>query len=85
VGPLSKSGCTSTVVFRYNVWDGAACGTSDVNAPSGFVDANRFDLRLTPSSAAVDHGDPENFPPTDIDGQTRPLGSAPDAGADELS
>ncbi len=34
-------------------------------------------------SAAINAGDPTNYPNRDIDGQTRPTGTAPDAGADE--
>jgi hypothetical protein len=42
-----------------------------------------FDLQLAPGSPALNHGDPGSYPTRDIDGQSRPLGSGPDAGADE--
>jgi hypothetical protein len=69
---------------RYNVWSSMApCSSTDRQAPSGFVDPGTFDLHLRADSAAVDHGDPGNHPATDIDGEARPKGGAPDAGADE--
>jgi hypothetical protein len=83
VGPYSQWTCDTSIVYGHNVWDGAACSSSDVNAPSGFVDPANSNLHLQPGAAAVDHGDPHIDPPTDIDGQARPMGNAPDAGADE--
>jgi hypothetical protein len=83
VSPFVPWTCRSYVAYSHNVWDGAACGPTDVNAPSGFVDPGAFDLHLRPDSAAVDRGDPADFPPADIDGDRRPRGGAPDAGADE--
>jgi hypothetical protein len=44
----------------------------------------KFDLHLTREALAIDHGDPESFPKADYDGDKRPLGDAPDAGADEF-
>ena len=85
VGPLSQGECKSGINYRYNVWNGARCGSTDKNAPSGFVNASGFDLHLAPGSAAINAGDPNNYPNTDIDGQSRPLGGTPDAGADERS
>ena len=78
------SGCSPGVVYRHNVWAAAACDATDLTADPGFVNAAQFDLRLTETSAAIDQGDPESYPATDIDGHPRPLGSAPDAGAVEL-
>jgi hypothetical protein len=65
------------------VWDGAACSLTDINAPSGFVDVATSDLHLLPGSAAIDAGDPLDFPAQDIDGRARPAGLLPDAGAVE--
>ena len=48
-----------------------------------FVNSAAHDYHLAPGSAAIDRGDPNRYPATDIDGQTRPMGLAPDAGADE--
>lgn len=42
-----------------------------------------FDLHLKATSAAVDRGDPSNYPASDIDGESGPLGGSRDAGADE--
>jgi hypothetical protein len=84
LGPYNQWTCEERFLFRYNVWDGAKCVATDLNAPPGFRDARRNDLRLTPDSAAVDRGDPNDFPAVDIDGTRRPAGRAPDAGADEL-
>jgi hypothetical protein len=73
--------------FDYNVIErGRGCGRHDVVARNGlgFVDRAALDLRLSPSSPAVDRGNPLEFPGTDIDGNPRPFGGAPDAGADEF-
>jgi chitodextrinase len=83
VAPLSPSQCDSRYTYRHNVWDGAECGPTDSDAPSGFLDAAGFDLHLAANAAAIGHGDPTDFPTTDIDGDPRPLGDQPDAGADE--
>jgi hypothetical protein len=83
VAPYEAWACASGIVYVRNIWDGARCGTTDRNAPSGFVDAAGLDLRLVAGAAAIDAGDPTDFPATDIDGRARPLGGAPDAGAYE--
>jgi hypothetical protein len=85
VGPMTQDNCgVDGVTFSHNVWVGARCGTTDIDVDDvGFVDAAAFDLHLKPSSHAIDAGDPASFPATDIDGDRRPAGAAPDAGADE--
>jgi hypothetical protein len=75
--------CDSRITYSHNVWDGGVCGATDVDAPSGFVDAAAGDLHLRPGAAAIGRGDPADYPATDIDGHRRPRGSAVDAGADE--
>jgi len=85
LGPFNQWNCERGFVFSHNVWNGAKCDATDVNAPSGFRDARRNDLRLTAGSAAIDRGDPRDYPAIDIDGTRRPAGRAPDAGAHELS
>jgi hypothetical protein len=52
---------------------------------AGFLNATpgSFDLHLAPGSPALNHGDPGDYPARDLDGQSRPQGSGPDAGADE--
>src|SRR5207245_2290519 len=71
LSPLSQFLCDARFSYSHNVWDGAACGPSDKNAPSGFVDAAASNLYLLPNSAAIDAGDPTDFPATDIDGRPR--------------
>jgi hypothetical protein len=81
-GPRTGTGTSANYVYRYNVIAGGRCGSTDKNAPSGFVDPAR-NLRLRPSAAAVNSGDPASHPARDIDGERRPKGGRPDAGADE--
>jgi hypothetical protein len=87
LGPMSSYNCYSNgVSYSYNVWRGAKCGPTDMNVASlGFANptAGSFDLHLAAGSPALNHGDPGNYPARDIDEQGRPLGGAPDAGADE--
>jgi hypothetical protein len=74
-------------VFDYNVIErGSGCGPHDVvvgAGKAGFVDRAGGDLHLRAGSPAIGRGDPSDYPATDIDGNPRPFGSAPDAGADE--
>jgi hypothetical protein len=63
------------------VWRGASCSASDVNADPRFVSLT--DLHLQSASPALDRGDGGSYPGVDFDGDTRPRGAAPDAGADE--
>jgi hypothetical protein len=74
------------IVSRYNVLHGAAslCGANDKLVPSGFLNPAALDLHLRATAAARDAGDPSDHPATDIDGEPRPQGAAPDAGADEF-
>jgi hypothetical protein len=85
VAPLSPQGCNGSgeVIYAYNVWTGVACSATDRIAPTGFVNPGRLDLHLRPTAAAVRHGEPSNRPQSDIDGDARPRGRRPDAGADE--
>jgi hypothetical protein len=84
VAPLGQWQCDTRIVYRYNVWEGARCGATDRNAPTGFIDPANLDLRLRVGAAAINRGDPQSFPRTDITGRLRPLGKRPDAGAFEL-
>jgi hypothetical protein len=80
--------CVSAVTYSHNVWTGGTktCSSSDkaVSDP-GFVNAGANNLHLLASSPAINFGDTGNYPSLDIDGQARPMGPAPDAGADEAS
>jgi fibronectin type III domain protein len=83
-----KCGYSASAAWDYNVyWDAGStpCGPHDVVSTSGpgFVDPTTLDLHLLPGAVAIDHGDPSAYPATDIDGQHRPIGPLPDAGADE--
>ena len=74
------------VTIDYNVWyAGAKVGPHDQVAPSGFIDPAAFNFHIGPLSAAVNAADPANAPAADIDGEARPSGTAPDAGADEVT
>ena len=49
------------------------------------VDPARGDLRIQGRSAARDRADPSYAPAHDLDGQSRPRGTRPDLGADEMA
>ena len=73
------------ITANYNVWySGSKVGAQDLVAPSGYVNAAAGDLHLKAGAAAIDNGDPASYPTRDIDGNGRPGGAAPDAGADEV-
>jgi hypothetical protein len=83
-GPCGSAGTT----FSGNVWVGGSCGAGDRTAPafsslfqSSAVGAENFNL--VAGSPAINAGDASNYPGVDRDGTARPLGGAPDAGADE--
>jgi chitodextrinase len=86
--PYARGGLCSydkTPQYSYNVWlSGPACGPTDRVCTPAFVNAAALDFHLAlTDTCAKDHGDPLNYPATDFDGGSRPLGLAPDAGADE--
>jgi hypothetical protein len=83
VAPLPAFGCDAAVRYAYNVWDKAKCSKTDKKAGARFLLPASLDLHLQTKSAAVNAGSPKEFPRTDIDGQKRPKGKRPDAGADE--
>jgi hypothetical protein len=77
----SSANC-SKAVWRYNVVArGSACGGRLAGA--AFRDPPR-DLHLRRGARAIRFGNPKSYPGRDIDGQRRPKGRRPDAGADEL-
>ena len=69
-------------LFWANSNDGIR-GTHPVDGAPAFVDPGSDDYHLGPGSAAIDAGVDAGVT-TDIDGDPRPLGSAPDIGADEF-
>jgi hypothetical protein len=83
VAPKRRDSCAQGQDYRHNVWDGDACSASDIDAPLSLVDPASMDLHLAPESIAIDAGDPADHPARDVDGEPRPQGAAPDAGADE--
>jgi hypothetical protein len=79
-----ESAVPAGVTVDYNVWyAGAKRGSHDRAAPAGWVNAAALDFHLAAGAAAIDGGDPAGSPARDIDGDARPVGAAPDAGADE--
>jgi hypothetical protein len=83
VAPISASNCEGRILYSHNVWQGGACGATDLNAAAGFRNPAANDLHLVAGAAAIDRGDPSSYPAADFDGQARPQGAHPDAGADE--
>lgn len=79
-------GCNPTnyASYNYNVTNGWKCGSTDVNAPTGFVNEAGFDFHLASGAAAIGLV-PLSVPApaTDIDGHSRPDGNANDAGASQ--
>jgi hypothetical protein len=93
-GNLGGIDCIAAFTYKYNV--GHTCGgtgetaianaTNDAAHPNQapfYINAPAGDFHLKPGAAAINKGDPTRYPPTDKDGNTRPLGTAPDAGAYE--
>ena len=81
IAPLEQASCRDGVVYRTNLWSQARCDGSDHAGDPAFVDAAALDLRLGPSSPAIDRADPADATARDIEGTTRPRGDAPDIGA----
>jgi hypothetical protein len=84
--PRNASFCTSGATYLGNVLAGGTCGPTDrAVSAMRFVDAAGFDLHLRADSEAIDAVPlSAGHPSRDIDGDLRPLGGLPDAGADEL-
>jgi chitodextrinase len=73
------------VQWSYNVFTGNNCaGTGNkVVSSLGFLNPGAGDFHLVAGAPEINAGDPSSYPATDWDGQARPMGGAPDAGADE--
>jgi hypothetical protein len=85
---MSTTWCSAAksagVVLNWNIYEsGVRCGPDDRVGRVSYRDRRTLDLHLRAGAIAIDRGAPTAFPMTDIDRQTRPRGSAPDAGADE--
>jgi hypothetical protein len=83
VAPYKPWACDARITYAYNVWDGARCARTDLNARSGFRNPSALDLHLVNGAKAINHGDPKSYPNRDIDGRKRPQGKRVDAGAYE--
>jgi hypothetical protein len=79
-------------VFDYNLTPESCAGATHhlvkSNVVSQFVNgttgtAAAFDLHLKSGATAIDKGSPAGSAANDFDGQARPIGGAPDIGADE--
>lgn len=82
--PWDYSLCHRAATYESNVLDGGKCGPTDFSVSAlQFVDAKDHDLHLAPRSAAIGRGSAATRPAGDIDGDTRPSGFRPDAGADQ--
>lgn len=74
----------------HNLWATNECSPTDIQVTSladVVVDTDpldgTMDLHLKVGSPAIDSGDSTDYPPLDIDCDTRPRGPQPDIGADE--
>jgi hypothetical protein len=84
----NSGGCLGSSMagsYAYNVTQGVKCGSSDLNAAPGFVNATGVDFHLVNGAAAIDFVPTSaGYPATDIDGKPRPIGAKVDAGASEF-
>jgi len=80
--------CGSHFTCSYNITlSSPPIGTGSKKCTPAFnvVNSPVADYHLKPTdTCAKNAGDPANYPPTDYDGNSRPAGGAPDAGADEV-
>jgi fibronectin-binding autotransporter adhesin len=58
-------------------------GATDISAPPDFVDAGSDDFHLALTSPAINAADPASSLSSDFEGESRPLGTRSDIGADE--
>jgi hypothetical protein len=89
VGITNTVPASSTVAADYTLFadNGSDYGsgvssTNEVNGDPAFVAPDEADYHLAPGSAAIDAGYDAGVP-IDFDGDPRPIGPAPDIGADE--
>jgi uncharacterized repeat protein (TIGR01451 family) len=65
-------------------YEGFSPGAHDISADPLLADLANGDLHLTSGSLCIDAGDPDHHSPTDLEGDPRPMGLAPDIGPDEF-
>jgi chitodextrinase len=95
-GNLGAAGSCGIPEWTYSYNVGQVCGgtgdltvanatnnRSNPNRSPFYINAPAGDFHLKPGSAPINRGDPSRYPPTDRDNLSRPIGSAPDAGAHE--
>jgi hypothetical protein len=89
-GITNTAGTSSTVAVDYTLFDGNGIdygsGVSSAHEVGGdpvFVEPTVGDFHIGPGSAAIDRGTDAGVT-TDVDGDSRPVGSWPDLGADEV-
>ena len=95
-GVSHDSSCPTNTLVDNNVLYGNGSGTvqggcAGMSTSAGnktsdplFVDLAARNLHLRTGSPAAEYGRSDFSPPVDYDGQSRPRGAVPDAGADEL-
>jgi len=88
---VSGNAVSANCAFSYSLFDtGTNVSGSNIAADPMFKNIDGLDplasdyFHIQATSAAVDRADPASTMATDIDGEARPEGSAPDIGADEL-
>ena len=84
-------GCASGVSYAYNVVQDAEsnkCASTDKSVQGADYTISAVGVdgggHLAPTSPAVDAGNGSSYPAQDMDGDSRPAGGRPDAGADEV-
>jgi hypothetical protein len=74
--------CQAAGSYSYNVWTNVSCGSSDAVAPVAWTNEAARNLHIKAGARAIDFVKSVTVS-ADIDGQSRPMGSSRDAGADE--
>ena len=83
--PAASPPVSGTCGWDYSNIEADISGTENINQPPAFVNGvpPNGDYHLAPGSLCIDAADPAATLATDIDGEARPQGAAPDIGADE--
>ena len=90
-GGISSSGNMSDEDYndlwgnRPEDYSGTEAGPHDISVNPKLANPAVGDFHLLAGSPCIDTGDPSNYPPTDFEGDARPMGLSPDIGADEYA